>query len=77
MAAETAREVVRLSIQSCGVRAMTAELGLHRYFRLATAESARYGDPAALWRVVGADRIRTARRAADGTQLPVVATSGP
>jgi alkylation response protein AidB-like acyl-CoA dehydrogenase len=60
MAAETARDVVRLSMQSCGVRAMTAELGLHRYFRLAAAESARYGDPAALWRMVGADRLRTA-----------------
>ena len=60
MAAETARDVVRLSMQSCGVRAMTAELGLHRYFRLAAAESARYGDPAALWRVVGAERLRSA-----------------
>lgn len=75
MAAETARDVVRLSMQSCGVRAMTAELGLHRYFRLAAAESARYGDPAALWRTVGADRIRTARRAAAGTELPVAATT--
>lgn len=62
MAAETAREVVRLSMQSCGVRAMTAELGLHRYFRLATAESTRYGDPAALWRAVGAERVRAAKR---------------
>lgn len=62
MAAETARDVVRLSMQSCGVRAMTAELGLHRYFRLAAAESARYGDPAALWRTVGADRVRVAIR---------------
>ncbi|MFF0430538.1 acyl-CoA dehydrogenase family protein [Streptomyces sp. NPDC004520] len=65
MASETAREVVRLSMQSCGVRAMTSELGLHRYFRLAAAESTRYGDPAALWRTVGADRVRTARRAAN------------
>lgn len=64
MASETARDVVRLSMQSCGVRAMTSELGLHRYFRLAAAESARYGDPAALWRMVGADRVRSARRAA-------------
>lgn len=63
MAAETARDVVRLSMQSCGVRAMTAELGLHRYFRLATAESTRYGDPAALWRTVGAERVRAARHA--------------
>ncbi|MCB5168200.1 hypothetical protein LG634_25635 [Streptomyces bambusae] len=64
MASETARDVVRLSMQSCGVRAMTSELGLHRYFRLAAAESARYGDPAVLWRMVGADRVRSARRAA-------------
>ncbi|GGT19646.1 acyl-CoA dehydrogenase family protein [Streptomyces purpureus] len=76
MAAETARTVVRLSMQSCGVRAMTAELGLHRYFRLTAAESARYGDPAALWRMVGADRIRTARHAAAAdTETPVAATT--
>jgi alkylation response protein AidB-like acyl-CoA dehydrogenase len=75
MAAETARDVVRLCMQSCGVRAMTAELGLHRYFRLATAESARYGDPVALWRMVGADRVRTARRAAADTELLVAATA--
>ncbi|MFE3328150.1 acyl-CoA dehydrogenase family protein [Streptomyces sp. NPDC059176] len=74
MAAETARDVVRLCMQSCGVRAMTAELGLHRYFRLAAAESVRYGVPAALWRIVGADRVRTARRAAAGTELPTAAT---
>jgi alkylation response protein AidB-like acyl-CoA dehydrogenase len=71
MAAETAREVVRLSMQSCGVRAMTAELGLHRYFRLAAAESARYGDPAVLWRTVGAERIRTARRELADAERPL------
>lgn len=75
MTAEMARDVVRLSMQSCGVRAMTAELGLHRYFRLAAAESARYGDPAALWRMVGAECIRTARRAAVGTELRATATT--
>ncbi|MFD8063233.1 acyl-CoA dehydrogenase family protein [Streptomyces cyaneofuscatus] len=63
MAAETARDVVRVCMQSCGVRAMTPELGLHRYFRLATAESGRYGEPAALWRLVGAERLEAARRA--------------
>ncbi|MFC7813269.1 acyl-CoA dehydrogenase family protein [Streptomyces sp. NPDC057367] len=77
MAAETARDVVRLSMQSCGVRAMTAELGLHRYFRLAAAESARYGDPAALWRIVGADRIRAARYAAAGAEPGVMAPGRP
>ncbi|MBD0670679.1 acyl-CoA dehydrogenase family protein, partial [Streptomyces sp. CBMA156] len=76
-AAETARDVVRLSMQGCGVRAMTPELGLHRYFRLAAAESARYGDPAALWRTVGAERVRAARSAAAGTGLPVAATTRP
>ncbi|MET7712473.1 acyl-CoA dehydrogenase family protein [Streptomyces sp. NPDC005407] len=75
MAAETARDVVRLSMQGCGVRAMTSELGLHRHFRLAAAESARYGDPAALWRMVGADRMRSARRAAVGVKPPVAATT--
>lgn len=70
MAAETARDVVRTAMQSCGVRAMTAELGLHRHFRLAAAESARYGDPAVLWRTVGAERVRAARRAAVGAQAP-------
>jgi hypothetical protein len=74
-AAETARDVVRLSMQSCGVRAMTAELGLHRYFRLAAAESARYGDPAALWRIVGAGRVRAARRATAGASSPVTAAA--
>jgi alkylation response protein AidB-like acyl-CoA dehydrogenase len=64
MAAETAREVVRSCMQSCGVRAMTAELGLHRYFRLAAAESNRYGEPAALWRLAGAARLDLARRIA-------------
>ncbi len=73
MAAETAREVVRLSMQSCGVRAMTAELGLHRYFRLAAAESSRYGDPAALWRIVGAECVRAARATAGGPGLPAAA----
>ncbi|MFD7977974.1 acyl-CoA dehydrogenase family protein [Streptomyces sp. NPDC059071] len=62
-AAETARDVVRLCMQSCGVRAMTAELGLHRYFRLAAAEASRYGEPAALWRLAGAARLDRARRA--------------
>lgn len=64
MAAETAREVMRVAMQTCGVRALTAELGLHRYFRLTAAESARYGDPAALWRLVGAARLETAGRTA-------------
>ncbi|MFF8925493.1 acyl-CoA dehydrogenase family protein [Streptomyces koyangensis] len=71
MASETTRDVVRLSMQSCGVRAMTSELGLHRYFRLASAESVRYGDSAALWRMVGADRIQTAQRAAACAEPPV------
>lgn len=61
MAAEAARDVVRLCMQGCGVRAMTAELGLHRYFRLAAAESGRYGEPAALWRLAGAARLNLAR----------------
>lgn len=73
MAAETARDVVRSCMQSCGVRAMTAELGLHRYFRLAAAESGRYGEPAALWRLAGAARLDAARRAAAG--LSVVAAA--
>jgi len=79
MAAETARDVVRLCMQSCGVRAMTAELGLHRYFRLAAAESSRYGEPAALWRLAGAARLDLARRTAaeDDTPVSVVAAAGP
>ncbi|MET7680667.1 acyl-CoA dehydrogenase family protein [Streptomyces sp. NPDC005423] len=76
-AAETARDVVRVCMQSCGVRAMTAELGLHRYFRLAAAESTRYGDPAALWRLVGAARLDEARRtAAAGTGHGVAVAAG-
>lgn len=75
MAAETARDVVRLCMQSCGVRAMTAELGLHRHFRLTAAESSRYGEPAALWRQAGAARLALARcTVADGgTGVPVLA----
>ncbi|GAB1823635.1 acyl-CoA dehydrogenase family protein [Herbidospora sp. RD11066] len=57
MAAETARDVVRICMQACGVRAMTAELGLHRHFRLAAAESGRFGEPAALWRLAGSRRL--------------------
>ncbi|MFY1636540.1 acyl-CoA dehydrogenase family protein [Solwaraspora sp. WMMB335] len=64
MAAETARAVVRVAMQSCGVRAMTSELGLHRYFRLAQAEGVRYGAPAALWRLVGAARLLAANGSA-------------
>ena len=79
MAAETARDVVRLCMQSCGVRAMTAELGLHRHFRLAAAEFSRYGEPAALWRLAGAARLDSARHAlADHDPgLPVVAAARP
>lgn len=70
MAAETATDVVRLCMQSCGVRAMTAELGLHRYFRLAAAESSRYGEPAALWRLAGAARLDLARRTSSTSGSP-------
>ncbi|MGH3875554.1 MAG: acyl-CoA dehydrogenase family protein [Actinophytocola sp.] len=75
MAAETARDVVRVCMQSCGVRAMTPELGLHRYFRLAAAESSRYGEPAALWRLAGAARLDLARRTAttDRAEWPAAA----
>ena len=77
MAAETARDVVRLCMQSCGVRAMTAELGLHRYFRLAAAEAGRYGEPAALWRLAGAARLDLARRTGrdEGIVLPLMAAA--
>lgn len=57
MAAETARDVVQSCMHCCGVRAITTELGMHRYFRLTAAESSRYGEPAALWRLVGAARL--------------------
>jgi hypothetical protein len=54
-------------MQACGVRAMTPELALHRYFRLVAAESDRYGEPAHLWREAGAARVqRTRRPAASG-----------
>ncbi|MFI8962664.1 acyl-CoA dehydrogenase family protein [Streptomyces sp. NPDC053493] len=77
-AAETARDVVRSCMQSAGVRAMTPELGLHRFFRLAAAESPRYGEPAALWRLAGAARLELARRAfaKDAPELSVSATAG-
>jgi alkylation response protein AidB-like acyl-CoA dehydrogenase len=79
MAADAARDVVWSCMQSCGVRAMTAELGLHRYFRLVAAESSRYGEPAALWRLAGAARLELARRtvADHGTGFSVVAATRP
>src|SRR5262249_56797147 len=43
MAAETARDVVRWCMQSCGVRAMTAELGLHRDCRPGAGGAQRDG----------------------------------
>ncbi|MGH4033416.1 acyl-CoA dehydrogenase family protein [Actinomycetota bacterium Odt1-20B] len=69
-AAENTRDVVRMCMQSCGVRAMTAELGLHRYVRLAAAEATRYGDPAALWREVGAARLSAIRDTATASARP-------
>jgi alkylation response protein AidB-like acyl-CoA dehydrogenase len=63
LASESADEVVRIAMQACGVRAMTPELSLHRYFRRAAAETRRYGDPAALWRLAGAARLERARHA--------------
>ncbi|MBN1171172.1 MAG: hypothetical protein JXA67_03280 [Micromonosporaceae bacterium] len=79
MAAETARDVVRVCMQNCGAWSMTAELGLHRYFRLAAAESNRYGEPAALWRLAGAARLDSARRAVtdDDERGLVMAVSQP
>jgi len=76
MAAETARDVVRSCMQSCGAWAMTADLGLHRYFRLAAAESSRYGEPAALWRLAGAARLDLARRTTTGDGSGAVGGTG-
>lgn len=73
LAAETARDVMRWCMQSCGVRSMTSELGLHRYFRLTAVESRRYGEPAALWRLAGAARLDVARRALkEGAPAPTM-----
>jgi alkylation response protein AidB-like acyl-CoA dehydrogenase len=63
-AAETLSGVARVSMQVCGVRAMTPELGLHRYYRLAPVESCSHGQPADLWRLAGAARLTRNTRAA-------------
>jgi alkylation response protein AidB-like acyl-CoA dehydrogenase len=55
--AEALTGVARVAMQACGVRAMTPELPLHRYYRIAVAEATRYGHPAALWRLAGAARL--------------------
>lgn len=62
MAAETARDTANLCMHLCGVRAITHELGLHRYFRLAAGEARRYGTSSMLWRLVGAARLAGATR---------------
>ena len=58
--AEALTGVARVTMQACGVRAMTPELPLHRYYRLTAAETTRYGPPAALWRLAGAARLARA-----------------
>jgi alkylation response protein AidB-like acyl-CoA dehydrogenase len=63
-AAETLSGVARVSMQVCGVRAMTPDLGLHRYYRLAPVESCSHGQPADLWRLAGAARLTRNTRAA-------------
>jgi alkylation response protein AidB-like acyl-CoA dehydrogenase len=63
-AAETLAGVARVSMQVCGVRAMTPELGLHRYYRLAPVEACGHGHPADLWRLAGAARLTRSTRAA-------------
>jgi alkylation response protein AidB-like acyl-CoA dehydrogenase len=63
MAADTARSVARCAMHLCGVRAITTELALHRYYRLTAVECARFGASAALWRQVGARRLELANGA--------------
>lgn len=63
MAGDTARSVARCAMHLCGVRAITTELALHRYYRLTAVECARFGASAALWRQVGARRVELAKRA--------------
>jgi alkylation response protein AidB-like acyl-CoA dehydrogenase len=79
-AAETLSGVARVSMQVCGVRAMTPELGLHRYYRLAPVEASSYGQPAGLWRLAGAtrlaqaalDRLHEPRPVGEGDELGAV-----
>jgi alkylation response protein AidB-like acyl-CoA dehydrogenase len=59
-AAETLTDVARLTMQACGSRGMTSQLPLHRYYRLAAAETGRYGHPRQLWRVAGAAALAAA-----------------
>jgi alkylation response protein AidB-like acyl-CoA dehydrogenase len=62
-AAETMIETAHVTMQACGARAMTSELSLHRYYRLAAAEPFCYGKPGDLWRLAGAARLADAAAA--------------
>jgi alkylation response protein AidB-like acyl-CoA dehydrogenase len=64
--AEVLSGVARVSMQVCGVRAMTPELGLHRYYRLAGTEVSGHGHPADLWRLAGAARLGQAHAGSQG-----------
>lgn len=68
-AAETVAAVARASLQVCGVRGMTAELPLQRWYRLAGAEAVRFGRPGRLWQEAGAHRLATYGRVAAGRTL--------
>ena len=57
LAAETALDVVRTSLQICGARGLTAETSLHRFYRLARLEATRFGAPTSLWIAAGAARL--------------------
>ncbi|MGE5829299.1 MAG: acyl-CoA dehydrogenase family protein [Micromonosporaceae bacterium] len=57
--AEVAVDVVRLAMQLGGVRALTDELPMHRYYLRMRAEAGRFGPAAELWRQAGrADQLR-------------------
>jgi alkylation response protein AidB-like acyl-CoA dehydrogenase len=62
LAAETASATIGMVMQVCGVRAMTRELRVSRYYLQIRREATRLGRPGDLWREVGLAR-QAARQA--------------
>lgn len=50
LAAELALDATRTAVHFCGVRGLTAQLGVQRHYRLARVEAVRLGTPQRLWR---------------------------
>ncbi|WP_327041947.1 acyl-CoA dehydrogenase family protein [Micromonospora ureilytica] len=65
LAAEATLNTTRTALHVCGARGLTADVSVHRHYRLARTEAVRYGSPLRLW--CAAARQRLERR--DGLEL--------